>query len=92
MPDEIRETSIMPAGERDVVRIRIADGAPDDPKLTFDMTILAHVPPRLMPTVAHVQVQAMKMAHKTLGDLIADLEDGIKRAGYGTVLPPRNPK
>jgi hypothetical protein len=92
MPVEIRETAIASVGDRDAVRIRIADTELNDPTLSFEIAILAHVSPRLVPTVAHVQVQAMKMARKTLADLISELEDMIKRAGYGTELPPRNPK
>jgi hypothetical protein len=92
MPTEIRETSIASAGELDAVRIRIADAALNDPKLSFEIAILAHVSPRLMPTVAHVQLQAMKMTRKTLNDLIALLEEGITRAGYPPELPPRHPK
>jgi hypothetical protein len=92
MPTEIRETAITSAGEQDVVRIRIADAAPDDPRLSFDVTILAHVSPRLMPSVAHVQVQAMKIAHRALGNLIAESESHIRSAGYMDELPPKFPR
>jgi len=60
MPVEIRETSVTPSANSDVVRLRISDA--DDQSALFELTIVAELPPYRVPTLVHLQREAIKIA------------------------------
>lgn len=91
MPISIRETAVNTAGEQDAVRIRIADAEPGDPKLSFEIAILARVRPLRTPTVAHVQRQTMRLVQETLSRLLQETAKELQEAGYGIEPAFKNP-
>jgi len=93
MPVAIRETIVAPAdGDQDVIQLRISDVASTDESATFDLRILVKTRALLMPTLGHLQRQAMAVAEHSLAALQLQLAREINQAGYGLELPLRNPQ
>lgn len=93
MSIEIRETIVMPDdADHDVVQLHISDAASVDESATFDIRILVKTRALLMPTLGHLQRQAMATAQDALTPLLRRLAQEIQEAGYGLELPPKNPR
>jgi len=86
MPIEIRETIVTPCGgDQDAIQLHIADAAPDDESLTFQLRLLVKMRASRTPTLAHIQRIA-------LTPILQDLAREIQESGYGLELSPKNPR
>jgi hypothetical protein len=93
MPIEIRETIVTPCGgDQDAIQLHIADAAPDDESLTFQLRLLVKMRASRTPTLAHIQRMAMKLAQDALTPILQDLAREIQESGYGLELSPKNPR
>jgi hypothetical protein len=87
MPVEIRETTITPDADGDTIQLRISDAPLGDESASFQLTILATLPPLQTAALAQLQREAMKIAQDALTPILKNLASQLQKSGFG--LEPR---
>jgi hypothetical protein len=89
MPIEIRETIVTPGDGGDVVRLRISDVPLDEKPGSFELTILAELPPYQAPALAQLQREAIKTARDVLHEMVQELTRELQQGGHMALEPKR---
>ena len=82
MAEEIRETTITPGTDNDLVQIRISDGQIADEFESFELALSVKIDRKLpFPRLAKMQIDALSVARASLSKKIQALEFALDEKG-----------
>lgn len=81
MAVEIRETTVTPKGETQLVQLHISDAPPDDESAETVLLLSVHLPNYKVPRFGQIQREAMKAAQDHLTEILQSMARELTKAG-----------